>query len=190
MIIIVIPAKGFSSRLSNKNMALVNDRPMLDYAIDQALASTRAADIYVSTDTDEIDTHAAGRGVKVIRRPESLGGDTPLIDVVRHAIESLNNSAVATVVCLQADHPDRDISVDESLAVFENRGVDKLFSTEADGTKNGAHYILTRRYVTTDECRSEFGIVDDCTNVHYQEDLDRAAERLRARKDQSASPAS
>ena len=38
MIIIIIPAKGVSNRLPNKNMTPINGRPMIDYSIDQALA--------------------------------------------------------------------------------------------------------------------------------------------------------
>jgi CMP-N-acetylneuraminic acid synthetase len=85
MIVIVIPAKGASNRLPNKNMTPINGRPMLDYAIEGALASKRAAAVYVSTDSDAIAAHAAACGIKVIRRPESLGGEVPIIEVYRHA---------------------------------------------------------------------------------------------------------
>ena len=69
MLIVVIPAKGGSSRLPNKNMVLLNDRPMLDYTVDDAKASRRADAIYVSTDSDAIAAHAIELGVEVIRRP-------------------------------------------------------------------------------------------------------------------------
>jgi len=179
MNIIVIPAKGGSTRLPNKNMAPLNGRPMIDYSIDQALASKLTDAIYVSTDSDAIEAHARSRNLQVIRRPESLGGDTFMIEVMRHAISTIDDPNIAVLVCLQPDHPDRAISVDESLEVFKRENVDKVFSTEADGTKNGAHYVLSRHYLDTDECRTEFGVIDDCTNVHYQADLDKAAANLK-----------
>ena len=86
MIVIVIPAKGGSNRLPNKNMAPINGRPMIDYAIDDALASRRAAAVYVSTDSDAIAAFAASRNIPVLRRPETLGGEVPIIDVYRHAL--------------------------------------------------------------------------------------------------------
>lgn len=181
MIAAIIPAKGGSTRLPNKNMALLNGRPMIDYTILAAQESDRVDCIYVSTDSDEIAAHAKAMGVDVIRRPTSLGGDVPLVEVFQHALAALDDPNIEIVVGFQADHPDRNVSLNEALEIFEAEGADRLMSTEADGTKNGAHYILSRRYLETGESRKDTVIVDDCTNVHYQSDLDKAAQRLAAR---------
>jgi CMP-N-acetylneuraminic acid synthetase len=179
MLIVVIPAKGGSSRLPNKNMAPLNGRPMLDYTVDEARASQRAEAIYISTDSDAIAAHAKELGVEVIRRPESLGGDVPIVDVYRHALETLDRADITIVVGLQPDHPDRRVSVDEAVAIFEKEGADRLFSEEAGGTKNGSHFIMTRHFLDTDDSRKDVMIVDDCTNVHYAEDLQAAEDYLR-----------
>jgi CMP-N-acetylneuraminic acid synthetase len=181
MIVIVIPAKGGSNRLPNKNMTPVNGRPLIDYSIDDALACQCSNDIYVSTDSEAIAAHARSRGIDVIMRPESLGGEVPIIEVYRHALAKMDSDKVATLIGLQPDHPDRDISIDESYKIFTEAGADVLFSTEADGTKNGAHYVLSRHFVDTGEKRKDVGIIDDCTNIHYQGDLDRASKRLAER---------
>ncbi len=185
MIVIVIPAKGGSSRLPNKNMAPLGGRPMLDYSVDAAKACAEADAIYLSTDSDAIAAHAESLGVSVIRRPESLGGDVPIIDVYRHAVARIEEvggggARVETVIGLQPDHPDRDMGVAEALDIFRREGADRLMSTEADGTKNGAHYVLSRHFLDTGDSRKDMVIVDDCTNVHYQQDLDRAAKRIAA----------
>lgn len=189
MIVIIIPAKAGSSRLPNKNMALVGGRPMIDYAIvDQALASKRAQAIYVSTDSQEIAAHARSRGVNVIMRDASLGGETPLLDVYRHALRQINDPLITVVVGLQPDHPDRTVSVDDAIAAFEKAGpdCDMLVSTEADGKKNGAHCIVSRAFLesgknpATDPVK-KIAIIDDCTNIHYPDDLKRAEERLKAK---------
>ncbi|MGH7003309.1 MAG: cytidylyltransferase domain-containing protein [Alphaproteobacteria bacterium] len=183
MIVIVIPAKGASSRLANKNMTPINGRPMIDYAIDAALASKRAAAIYVSTDSDAIAAHCAARGIAVIRRPESLGGDVPIIEVYRHARAHIaDGDKIDTIVGLQPDHPDRDIGIDEAIAAFEREKADVLNSTERDGTKNGAHYVLSRHFLDGGTARRTATIVDDCTNIHFERDLRRASERLAARR--------
>lgn len=182
MIIAIIPAKGGSTRLPNKNMALLNGRPMIDYTILAALKSDRLDCIYVSTDSDEIAAHARAIGVDVIRRPTSLGGEIPLVEVFRHALTTLDDPSVDVIVGFQADHPDRDVSLDEALEIFLAEGADRLTSTQADGTKNGAHYILSRHYLETGESRKDVTLVDDCTNIHYPADLERAAARLAARK--------
>lgn len=184
MIVIIIPAKGASNRLPNKNMTPINGRPMIDYTIDEALASKRGETIYVSTDSDAIAAHAMARGIKVVRRPESLGGEVPILEVYRHALANIpEGPQVSVVVGLQPDHPDRDVTVDETIAILESEGVDRVMSKEANGTKSGAHYVLTRHFVDSGESRKDITIVDDCTNIHYPADLERAAARLAARKD-------
>jgi CMP-N-acetylneuraminic acid synthetase len=178
MIMIVIPAKGGSTRLPNKNMALINGTPMIDFSIAQAKACECADRICVTTDSDEIAVHCEKQGIEVIRRPTSLGGDTPIIDVYRHALENTASTNIKAIIGLQVDHPDRTVSIDDAYAMFREKDVDRLSSTEADGTKNGAHYILSRHFLDTNELRSEYSIIDDCTNIHYQEDLDKAALNL------------
>jgi CMP-N-acetylneuraminic acid synthetase len=178
MIITVIPAKGKSRRLPNKNMALINGRPMLDYAFEFALASKKNTDIIVSTDDDAIAQYAKDNNIKVVRRPVSLGGDVPLIEVYRHALNEIGSEGVTAVVGLQPDHPDRNISLDEAIEAFEEANADVLESDEADGTHNGAHYIMSIAFLETEKADKIVTIIDDCTNVHHQEDLDRAAENL------------
>jgi CMP-N-acetylneuraminic acid synthetase len=186
LIVIVIPAKARSSRLPNKNMVELNGRPMLDYAIDEAKACKRGLFSYVSTDSDQIAAHAHSRDIPVIRRPESLGGDVPILDVYRHALANMpEGDKVTTVVGLQVDHPDRNVSIDETLDLFERESADRLMSTEADGTKNGAHYVLSRHFVDTGESRKDVVIVDDCTNIHFAEEVEQAAVRLAARGNMS-----
>lgn len=182
MIVIVIPAKGASTRLPNKNMIPINGRPMLDYTIDTALATKSAAAVYVSTDSDVIATHASSRGVGVIRRPESLGGEIPILDVYQHAVENMpDGDSVQIVIGLQPDHPDRDVTPDETIEIMRTEGVDRVMSQEADGTKNGAHYVLSRHFIETGESRSDKTIIDDCTNIHFAKDVERAAARLAGR---------
>jgi CMP-N,N'-diacetyllegionaminic acid synthase len=181
MIVILIPAKGGSSRLPNKNIAMLNGRRMIEYSIDCALESNLSDAIYVTTDSDDIEDIAVARGIQVIRRPLSLGGDVPMIEVYRHAIKQIDHPDIELIVGLQPDHPDRNVSVDEAIGIFRREGVDRLVSQEADGTKNGAHCIHTRACLESGIVAKNIFIVDDCTNVHFQDDLDRASERLKAK---------
>ena len=138
MIVVVIPAKGTSTRLPNKNLALVAGRPLLDHAVGYARQCSRVDAMFVSTDSDEIAAHAATLGVGVIRRPSSLGGDVPLLDVYRHALGQIPRSErVSTLIGLQPDHPDRTVSLDEALDAFEKEGVDPR-STSLETSRSSA----------------------------------------------------
>jgi CMP-N,N'-diacetyllegionaminic acid synthase len=184
MIAIVIPAKGGSTRLPNKNMSLLNGRPMIDFSIEAAKSCEVTDLIFVSTDSEAIASHAKDQGVSVIMRPESLGGEVPIIEVYRHSVANMpeNSGRIETLIGLQPDHPDRDVSIDEAYRVFSEADADFLYTTEADGTKNGSHYILSRSYLDGGEMKKDVRVIDDCTNVHYAEDLVLAGDRLKRRE--------
>ena len=182
MILIIIPAKGHSNRLPNKNMHPVNGRPMIAYALDEARRSKKASAVIVSTDDDVIESYCVEQNVKVVRRPHSLGGETPIIDVYRHAVSNFDSrDEVTIIVGLQVDHPDRSVSVDGALAIFERERADCLNSTDKEGLKNGAHYIFTAEYLKSGLSHKPIVIQDHCSNIHTIEELREAEKALESR---------
>lgn len=181
MIIAVIPAKGQSNRLPNKNMSDINGRPMLDFTIEYARGSKLISNVYVSTEDAVIAEHCKRLGVDVISRDASLCGETPIIDVYRDAYTQLDDSDIDALVGLQPDHPDRVLAIDEVIDQFIDRKVEQLISTEADGTKNGAHYILSKKVLLGKDPDDILSVVDDCTNVHFTQDIEKAAHNLARR---------
>jgi len=178
MIIAIIPAKGYSKRLPNKNMRLLLGKPMLEYAIDYAEASNKVSRIYLSTDNESIAEFGKNRGVEVIIRSKDLGGETPLVDVYKHAIASKNMQGVNTIIGVQPDHPDRTVSLDKALKIFINDGLDLLYSKDLSGNKNGAHHIMSYYGLINNQFELTDFIIDDCTNIHYKSDLINAEKNL------------
>lgn len=181
MIIAVIPAKGQSNRLPNKNMSDINGRPMLDFTIEYARGSKLISNIYVSTEDTVIAEHCRGLGVDVISRDASLCGETPIIDVYRDAYMQLDDGDIDILVGLQPDHPDRLLAIDDVIGKFIDSKIEQLISTEADGTKNGAHLILSKTVLLGKEPRDILALIDDCTNVHFTQDIEKAAHNLAKR---------
>ena len=74
--IAVIPARGGSKRLPNKNILQLNGLPLLAHSIIYAQNNPSIIDsIYVSTDDPQIKEIALKFGAKVIDRPAELSGD-------------------------------------------------------------------------------------------------------------------
>ena len=181
MIIVVIPAKGFSRRLKDKNMTLVNGNPLLFYTIEYAKKSKLIDKIFVSTDDDQISNYALKNHVDVIKRPKSLGGETLIIDVYRHAYNSLKfKNKIESIVGLQCDHPDRNLHLDETIKNFRLSKVDALYSKDQNGKRNGAHFIIAKNVLFGDEITNEKIVIDDCTNIHFYEDLKKVEDKLKA----------
>lgn len=180
MIIAIIPAKGGSKRLPNKNMSMLNGQPMINYSIEYVKKSKLIHKAYISTDDDLIDLHCSKLGWDVIRRPSSLGGETPIIEVYRHTVSKIKDNHLVDIIAgVQPDHPDRNIALDDVLNLFMQNKVDRLVSTEADGTKNGAHYIFSNKFLSSGISKKDYTVVDDCTNIHFESDLKKASIRLK-----------
>lgn len=75
--LIIIPARGGSKGIPKKNIAMLKDRPLIDYTIKAALAVAPATAVLLSTDSDEIAEVARQCGLEVnYRRPDALATDT------------------------------------------------------------------------------------------------------------------
>ena len=92
-IIAFIFARGGSKGLPNKNIRLLNGKPLLQYSIDVAKQIPTITDIFVSTDCKQIAEVAKKNNVKVIKRPLELALDsTPEWLAWRHAVEYVNKN--------------------------------------------------------------------------------------------------
>jgi len=75
-IAIIIPARGGSKTIPQKNIYPLLGKPLLAYTIAAAKASGVAKNIFVTTDSEEIAKVAIDYGVEVIRRPQKLSTDS------------------------------------------------------------------------------------------------------------------
>lgn len=82
-------ARGGSKGLPGKNIRRLAGKPLIGWAIEQALAVDRISRVVVSTDSDEIAAVAREHGAEVpFMRPDHLSGDrTPEMLAWRHALE-------------------------------------------------------------------------------------------------------
>ncbi len=178
MIVCIIPAKGSSNRLENKNMQLLNGKPMIYYTLTAATKSKLIDKVYVSTESNEIAEFAKKTGIDVLKRPVYLTGETPVIDVYRHALKQIKNNEIAYVVGLQPDHPDRTINIDKAITFMRQKGFDDLFTVDSQGKKNGSLRIIKKDALLNNRIGLTGTLLDDCTNIHTKSDLLKAERRL------------
>ncbi len=93
----VIPARGGSKRIPNKNIRNFCGQPMISHIIGEALASGIFDEIHVSTDSMPIAELVAGLGLKVpFMRPPHLADDhTPLMSVLKYVLEEYLDSGAS-----------------------------------------------------------------------------------------------
>lgn len=124
----LIPARGGSKGIPRKNLAPLAGKQLLGWTIEAALGATELTRIVVSTDDEEIAASAgATAGVTVLRRPEELAADdTPMLDVVGHAVSELGPEVV---VLLQPTSPLRRAEhIDACVRLLLESGADAVVS--------------------------------------------------------------
>jgi CMP-N-acetylneuraminic acid synthetase len=126
----LIPARGGSKGVKNKNIRTVDGKPLISYTINTAIMSECFEDVVVSTDSEEIAKVARAHGASVpFIRPAELADDTAKsIDVVIHALGVLKKNYDA-VCLLQPTTPLRKAEdIKESLLKYEEQGKPTLVS--------------------------------------------------------------
>lgn len=137
--IAIIPARGGSKRLPEKNIQLLGELPLLVHSILYAQENKDIIDeVYVSTDNSEIKKIALQFGAKVIDRPDSISGDLePTVSALKHVLESIE-SDVENVVLLQATNPFRPKELlRQAFENYENNQNDSLFTVSRNHQKFG-----------------------------------------------------
>ena len=90
-ILALIPARGGSKGIKNKNIVLLNGNPLISYSIKAALESKYIDETLVTTDSEEIAKISKEYGASVpFMRPVELASDkSKTIDAVLHALKML-----------------------------------------------------------------------------------------------------
>jgi len=99
---IIIPARGGSKRIINKNIITLHNKPLISYCIEQSLEVTD--EVYVSTDCDIIAEVSKKFGAKIIKRPSHLATDfCSTNSVIEHFLNTIEE--VKYFACVQPTSP-------------------------------------------------------------------------------------
>lgn len=132
----IVPARGGSKGIKNKNILPINGKPLIQYTIDPLLDCLNNGVIdraIVSTDSEEIASICQSLGIDVpFLRPESISGDkAKSIEFVIHTLEFFEQKGELydAVMILQPTAPQRVASdIKSSLEIFDPQENESLIS--------------------------------------------------------------
>ena len=132
-ILALIPARGGSKGIKDKNIYDLCGKPLISYTIEAALGSQYIDDAIVTTNSQKIADVALKYGASVpFLRPDELAQDTsPSIEALMHAIDTLHNAGrdFDVVVWLQPTSPLRTSEdIDAAIEEFFRMGRQPLTS--------------------------------------------------------------
>ena len=139
----IIPARGGSKRVKNKNIRLLNNKPLIHYTTESARESQLIDRIIVSTDSEEIKNVVEQTGEQVpFIRPAGLAQDTtPDQPVLEHAINWLKENEgeeYDIVVLLRPTAPLRTSeTINKAIQFLKDKNCDSVRSvTKVEGIEH------------------------------------------------------
>ncbi len=137
--IAIIPARGGSKRLPNKNMLKLNGVPLIEHSINFAMANKSIInDVYVSTNDKNIKEIALNLGAKVIDRPEEISGDyATTVSALKHVINTIEET-IDNVILLQPTNPLRQKNLlTDAYTKYIDGDFDSLMTVSSSEKKLG-----------------------------------------------------
>lgn len=157
-VVAIIPARGGSKGIPDKNIKDFCGKPLVAWSILQCLATPEIDEVYVSSDSEKILDVAAEFGAKKIKRPDELSGDKASSEsAIVHALETIDPSQIEIAMMLQATSPLRkkdDLGravrqiLDEKLdSSFSGAVLDDflIWEKQTDGTLKSFNYDYKNR---------------------------------------------
>ena len=135
--IAIIPVRGGSKRLPNKNITLLGGIPLLVHSINYA-KENGIKKIVVSTDDKKIKEIALDNNVEVVDRPNYLASDNATtVSALKHVLETVAED-FENVILLQATNPLRPINLlKEAYNKFIKGNYDSLMTVSRNEQKFG-----------------------------------------------------
>ncbi len=145
----IIPARGGSKGVPNKNIKLLVEKPLLQYTSEIVLQSKYLTKVILSSDSDEIINVGKQLGLDVpFKRPDHLATDeSPTIDTIIHALEYFKSKGIEfdAVCLLQVTSPFRTSGfLDAAIEKFILKNTDSLISVLEVPHEYNPHWVFEK----------------------------------------------
>jgi len=143
----IIPARGGSKTVPGKNIKLLAGKPLIQYTVDVAKASTHISKLILSSDDDDIIEVAHQLHLEVpFKRPSNLAQDnSPTLPVIQHALRFYQGQAVHfdAVCLLQVTSPFKTTAfIDKAIERFIESKADALVSVKKVPHEYNPHWTF------------------------------------------------
>ena len=186
----IIPAKTDSTRLKKKNLRIIAGKTLVEHALDYAVNSELIKHIIVTTESDEVkEITKKYDNIFIFDRDESYMGEREVADVYVNVTKKFKEDyynlhmEMTHIVGIQPDHPDRETTADELIQYSVVNKYDDLVTVDSSGTRNGAVRVTKKKFVESGMMSRRVGsYLDNCTNIHSEDDLKQAEINIESRK--------
>tara|TARA_B110000027_G_scaffold92041_1_gene97379 strand:- start:504 stop:1181 length:678 start_codon:yes stop_codon:yes gene_type:complete len=129
----IILARGDSKGIKNKNLQILNGKPLIYWSIKKSLECKKISKTWVSSDSEKILNLSKNFGANIIKRPRIYSKDSSSSESAwEHAIKYINKEKKICnyVVGIQPTSPLRDAKdFERGINIFEKNKLDSLFTS-------------------------------------------------------------
>jgi len=142
--IAIILARGGSKGIKNKNLILINGKPLIYWSIKSCLKSRKIKSVWVSSDSKKILLLSKKCGANIVTRPKIISGAFSTSESAWvHALKYIKSKIrdIDAVVGVQPTSPIRPAkSIDQAIKKFYAKKFDSLFTSQ----KINDHFIWAK----------------------------------------------
>lgn len=145
----LIPARGGSKEIKNKNLKKIRNKSLVGHAIQFSKLFSNEKSIFVHTDSQKIKSEAERYNVEIINRPKILSGDK-ISDykILEHTIKNISTD-YKYIIYLQPTSPFRKKNdLLESIKFIEKKNFDSIWSvTKIDKKYNPLKVLINNKEI-------------------------------------------
>jgi len=166
-ILVIVPVRGGSRRLKNKNILEIKNIPMFLYVIKKIENSKYKPRIIVTSENLKILKLCEKNKIEFIKRPKYLSkSHVEKHDAIVHATKYLSYKEKyypKIVISLQANTPqitsnDLDKAIKFFKNIFKGKKIKEVFAVDKNNLQNGAFRIMTYKTVFQKTLSTKVGI--------------------------------
>ena len=187
-ILVIIPARGGSKRLKNKNLLKIRNIPMIVRCALETKKSKYVDNVYVSSESSKILNICEKNDIDIIKRPMNLSKDhVEKQEVIAHAVKALKKKLKPKiVVSLQPNSPQfNHKDLDKGLKFFVKHQntkdqINELISINKNNIQNGCFRIMKLKTVFQKTLSTKVAIlITNYIDVHDLADFRKAKKKLK-----------
>ena len=166
-ILVIIPVRGNSKRLKNKNILPIKGIPMFLYVAQKIIKSKNNLRIVVSSENSKILKICKDNNIEFLKRPKYLSNDEiEKQDVIVHATRYISKKEKffpKIVISLQTNTPqinsnDLDKAIKFFKSIFVGKKIKEVFAIGKGNIQNGAFRIMTYKTVFQKTLSTKVGV--------------------------------
>ena len=174
----VVPIKSNSNRFPNKNISLLNKKPLFAHSIDVLFENNNVQQIFIPTDSDFVKEYVRlnyDNTVQIIHRNINISNDDdPLLLVLKFVHYSIKIQYDKMVV-IMANCPGHSSSfLDKSISLMKKSNSLEFRSFNSEGEENGL-MIFDKKVIESNVNISSHicsATINSAEEFHYKSDLD------------------